>query len=78
MQLLRPEGKDHYYLSLNKETENDQVVCVEELKLSLLAKSCLCPGLVSVISNLITSSGEPPKRSELENCEWLEEYWKGK
>jgi hypothetical protein len=53
------------------------VICVEELKLSLLAKSCLCPGLVALIANLITSSGEPPKRSDLE-FEWLEEYWKGK
>jgi hypothetical protein len=77
MQLLRPEGKMHYYLSLNKQTKWDQVVCIEELKLSLLAKSCLCPGLVALISNLITSSGEPPSKSELES-DWLEEYWRGK
>jgi len=50
---------------------------VEELKLSLLAKSCLCPGLVSFVANLIASSGEPPKRSENDN-EWLEDYWHGK
>jgi len=47
------------------------------LKLSLLAKSCLCPGLVSLIANLIASSGEPPKRNENDN-EWLEDYWHGK
>lgn len=28
--------------------------------MSLLAKSCLCPGLIAFISNLITSSGNPP------------------
>ena len=50
------------------------MVCVDELKLSLLAKSCLCPGLVAMISNLITSSGEP--KADLES-KWLEEYWKG-
>lgn len=77
MQILRPEGKTHYYLSLNKQTKSDQVLCVEELKLSLLAKSCLCPGLVSFVANLIASSGEPPKRSENDN-EWLEDYWHGK
>ena len=75
MEILRPEGKTHYYLSLNKQTKADQVICVEELKLSLLAKSCLCPGLVALISNLITSSGEP--KADLE-IKWLEEYWKGK
>ena len=50
---------------------------MEELKLSLLAKSCLCPGLVTLIANLIASAGEPPKRSEHDNA-WLEAYWHGK
>ena len=50
---------------------------MEELKLSLLAKSCLCPGLMALVSNLISSSGEAPKRTETDN-EWLEEYWHGK
>ena len=31
------------------------------MKLSLLAKSCLCPGLVALITNLIKSS-DPPKK----------------
>ena len=66
MEILRPEGKMHYYLSLNKQTKQDQVICVEELKLSLLAKSCLCPGLVALISNLITSAGEMPDKKILE------------
>ena len=50
---------------------------MEELKLSLLAKSCLCPGLVSLIANLISSSGEPPKQTENDN-EWLQDYWHGR
>lgn len=75
MEILRPEGKTHYYLSLNRQTRADQVICVEELKLSLLAKSCLCPGLVAMISNLITSSGEPKTDIDIK---WLEEYYKGK
>ena len=50
---------------------------MEELKLSLLAKSCLCPGLVAMITNLITSSGPAPKKTDTE-LEWLDEYWKGK
>ena len=75
LQFIRPEGQKHYKLSVK--IQNDQIVCVEELKLSLLAKSCLCPGFVALISNLISSSNDPPNKSELE-YQWLEEYWKGK
>ncbi|CAD8157114.1 unnamed protein product [Paramecium pentaurelia] len=73
MQILRQEGKTHYFLSLNKQTKFDQVICIEELKMSLLAKSCLCPGLIAFISNLITSSGNPPNLPQ----KWLNEYWIG-
>jgi hypothetical protein len=41
------------------EKKHDQIVSVESMKLSLLAKSCLCPGLVALITNLIKSSAEP-------------------
>jgi hypothetical protein len=44
--------------------------------MSLLAKSCLCPGLITVISNLISSSGEPPLQEHLP-YEWLYQYWQG-
>ena len=63
-------------------TKNDQIVCIESTKLSLLAKSCLCPGLVVFVSNLIKSSGEI--NQEVENrkdepaFEWLYNYWEGK
>ena len=71
----------HYELSLNKETKNDQIVCVESLKLSLLAKSCLTPGLVALITNLVKSSEDPPEEQRLPKgaeWEWLPEYWEGK
>lgn len=44
--------------------------------MSLLAKSCLCPGLITVISNLITSSGDPPDPETLP-FNWLHQYWTG-
>jgi hypothetical protein len=59
MQLLAPDSLTNYEMSLSQElTKNDQIVCIESTKLSLLAKSCLCPGLVVLITNLIKSSGE--------------------
>ncbi|CAI2375890.1 unnamed protein product [Moneuplotes crassus] len=81
LQLLKPESIMHYELSLNKETKNDQIVCIENLKLSLLAKSCTTPGLISLISNLIKSCDDPPERNKLpkeREWEWLPEYWQGK
>lgn len=82
MQLLKPESINHYKLALNlNERKNDQIVCIESMKLSLLAKSCLCPGLVVLITNLIKSSVDPPKsleNKEGQNWRWLYDYWNGK
>ena len=51
------------------------------MKLSLLAKSCLCPGLVALITNLIKSS-DPPKKLQDKvddvNFSWLFKYCEGK
>lgn len=66
MQLLRPETKEIYFQSLlNKEDLNssDQVICVEEIKLLLLGKSCLSPGINTIVSCLITSN--KPKLSDI-------------
>ena len=44
-----------------------------------MAKSCLCPGLVTLITNLIFSSGssgEDYKKEEI-HFEWLDEYRRG-
>ena len=83
MQLLRPESITNYELSLNAEERlNDQIVCIESMKLSLLSKSCLCPGLVVLITNLIKSSGSPydylENYKEDPNYSWLYDYWSGK
>ena len=83
MQLLAPESITNYKLSLHEnDVKNDQIVCIESLKLSLLAKSCQCPGLVVLITNLIKSSMDPPddweEKREDPNFSWLYEYWKGK
>lgn len=69
MQLLRPDSYTHYELSLtHDEIKKDRVICIESLKLSLLSKSCICPGLVVLINNLIKSSEEPhPKVEELKD-----------
>ena len=59
MQLIKPESKDLYFKSLSLSPLQDQLIIVEEIKMNLLAKSCFAPGLISLISNLIASAGEP-------------------
>jgi hypothetical protein len=79
MQLLLPEMKEMYINSLlNTEEINskDQVICIEEIKLMLLGKSCLCPGINTIISHLITSNKPSLNSSEVSTDEvkWLDEY----
>ena len=82
IQLLRPETKNMYFSSLIKPDEmnkQDQVICVEEIKLQLLGKSCLCPGITTIISSLITS--KKPTIEEVgkipREMKWLQEYIEG-
>ena len=54
LQILKPENKDLLYGNLEDRMRVNQVICVEELKLFLLAKTCICPGINTIISILIT------------------------
>ena len=61
IQLIRPESKNHYLCSLSPGTPlTDHLIIVEEIKMNLMAKSCYAPGIIAVISNLVSSSGDPP------------------
>lgn len=75
MQLIKPESKDLYFKSLNLSPLQDQLVIVEEIKMNLLAKSCFAPGLIAMVSNLITSGGDIDK--EINPSEWFDEYADG-
>lgn len=79
IQLLRPESELHFSLSISKKSYCDQILCIDELKLSLLAKSCLCQGIIALISNLImTSNLENVNPRISESNKWLDDYKKGK
>ena len=74
-QLMRSDSKSHYqFPTANKQDKNEQMICLEELKLSLFAKSCICPGLIALVTNLINSTDIESDES-IEK--WLEEYWHG-
>lgn len=78
LQVLLPENKDLYYSSLFS-TDHDQVICVEELKLQLLAKTCLCPGISTIVTSLITSDKPPAPQIPITVKEgrWINEYLRG-
>jgi hypothetical protein len=82
IQLLRPETKEIYFSSLINENDigsKDQVICVEEIKLQLLGKSCLCPGINTIISSLITSNKPSLQDAEAlsKEMKWMTEYVEG-
>jgi len=68
MQLIKPESKQHYYSSAGASSQSDQIIIVEEIKMNLMSKSCFSPGIINLISNLISSS--PSDTDEFEPI-WL-------
>jgi voltage-gated potassium channel Kch len=79
IQLIKPENKIHYQSglqSLSKSHFNyDQVIIIEEIKMNLLSKSCLIPGIITMTSNLVMSAGSS---GEDVNSVWVEEYTEGR
>ena len=79
IQILRPESEHSFALSVSNKKANDQIVCIDELKISLLAKSCMCKGIISLISNLvITNNFDEEMEKEFGKLQWIEEYKNGK
>ena len=78
LQLIKPENKIHYItglesLSIDSKISEDRIIVVEEIKMNLLSKSCLLPGIIPLISNLVRSSGSSSETNYL----WLNEYLDG-
>ena len=78
IQLNKPENKIHYQnglqsMSINGKLGEDQVIIVEEIKMNLLSKSCIIPGIIPMITNLVNSSGSGEKTE----IAWMNEYLDG-
>ena len=59
-----------------RSSQTDQILCLDELKLNLLGMTCICPGVNTLVSNLISSRDDTPP-DDCENKEWQEEYCHG-
>ena len=55
--------------------DQDQILVIEALKMNLLSKSCLTPGIIALLSNLVMSSGSEKNGND---PEWLKEYAEGR
>jgi len=82
LQLIKPEHREIYFSALHNVPHRDQVLCVEEIKLQLLAKTCLCPGINTLVSCLITSNKPGlPKilegRTDFSKNDWTDDYLMG-
>ena len=78
LQLIKPENKIHYLsglesLSTDSKINEDRIIIIEEIKMNLLSKSCLIPGIIPLIANLVRSSGSSSETKFL----WLNEYLDG-
>ena len=80
LQLNKSESYQYYYSTLQKiyrkNMSKDQLLVIETLKMNLLSKSCITPGIISLLSNLIISSSTGIMISKNES-EWLREYSEG-
>ena len=78
-QLNKPESSSYYYNTLQsvykKKMDQDQILVIEALKMNLLSKSCLTPGIIALLSNVVMSSGSERKGYD---PEWLKEYAEGR
>lgn len=74
IQLIKPESKKHFYSSMAS-NHNDQIIVVEEIKMNLVAKSCFCPGIISLLGNLVRSSGD--QEFQRFRKKWMKEYVMG-
>ena len=79
LQLNRPESTSYYYSTLQVKYQKnmlaDKLLVIEHIKMNLLSKSCLTPGIISLISNLVVSS--TAQNFSKNEPEWLKEYSEG-
>ena len=77
IQLLHSFSKKQVYNIEGWKIGVDIAVCLNELKLGLLAQSCLCPGFSTLIANLFYTSDFPSYSSFTGDDAWKEHYIKG-
>jgi hypothetical protein len=60
---------------LSKHCGSDRTVCIDEIKMSLLARNCVVPGILTLILNLVHTYAEDDESQITET--WKSEYHEG-
>lgn len=88
LQLIRPENRRHLANDDNSDNERELVVCLNEMKMGVIAKTVMFPGTSTLIFNLLSSfsddAGVGDDKDNEEDSEtgdgsgtWIHEYQKG-
>ena len=77
IQLLLSTSKKQVHNIEGWKIGRDIALCLNELKLGLLAQSCICPGISTLIANLFYTSDFPALTIFKENDAWKEQYISG-
>ena len=94
MQLIRPENKRHLVSSpMDGQENNDLVICLNEIKMGVIAKAAIFPGANTLIMNLLTSFADDAAPSaaddakqiegietleeDIDSSDWIGEYQRG-
>ena len=88
IQLIRPENKRHFQGDNSSGNSNDHIICLNELKMGIIARSVMFPGVNTFIMNLLSSFADEEEDEkdntagtkeifDEESGNWLNEYEKG-
>ena len=79
LQLNKPSSISHFYSCFQpiykKVMNKDQLIIMETLKMNILSKSCITPGIMTLVMNLVMTSGDVEDTVEEK---WMKEYSDGR
>ena len=79
LQLNKPDSISHFYNGFQpiykKGMKPDQLIIIESLKMNLLSKSCITPGIMALVTNLVMTAGDMDESNEED---WMKEYCEGR
>ena len=79
IQLNKPNSISHFnscFQPIYKKVMNkDQLIIMETLKMNILSKSCITPGIMTLVTNLVQTSGDV---EDTIDEKWIKEYSDGR
>jgi len=79
IQLNKPNSISHFYSCFQpiykKVMNKDQLIIMESLKMNILSKSCITPGIMTLVTNLVMTSGDVEDSIDEK---WMKEYSDGR